>query len=52
MRYNAKIKTKDKDDSMKLYHGCSAKELPSIVTNGLCPRSDKESNLGEESEPS
>jgi hypothetical protein len=33
-----------KDDSMKLYHGCSAKDLPSIMTNGLCPRQDKQSN--------
>jgi hypothetical protein len=29
---------------MKLYHGCSANDLPSIMTNGLCPRSDRESN--------
>jgi hypothetical protein len=29
---------------MKLYHGCSAKDLRSIVMNGLCPRGDKESN--------
>lgn len=29
---------------MKLYHGCSAKDLRSIMTNGLCPRWDKESN--------
>ena len=29
---------------MKLYHGCSAKDLPSIMTNGLCPRLDKQSN--------
>jgi hypothetical protein len=29
---------------MKLYHGCSAKDLRSIMTNGLCPRQDKQSN--------
>ena len=29
---------------MKLYHGCSAKDLRSIMTNGLCPRLDKQSN--------
>ncbi len=29
---------------MKLYHGCSANDLPSILTAGLRPRSDKESN--------
>ena len=29
---------------MKLYHGCSAKDLRSIMTNGLCPRSDRKSN--------
>jgi hypothetical protein len=29
---------------MKLYHGCAAKDLPSIMTNGLCPRGDKQSN--------
>jgi hypothetical protein len=29
---------------MKLYHGCSANDLLSIMTNGLCPRSDKKSN--------
>lgn len=31
-------------DSMKLYHGCSAKDLPSIMTNGLCPRGHRQSN--------
>ena len=29
---------------MKLYHGCSAKDMPSIMTNGVCPRWDKLSN--------
>jgi hypothetical protein len=29
---------------MKLYHGCSAKDLRSIMVNGLCPRMDKNSN--------
>jgi hypothetical protein len=29
---------------MKLYHGCSAKDLRSIMTKGLCPRQDKQSN--------
>jgi hypothetical protein len=29
---------------MKLYHGCSAKDLRSIMTNGLCPRLEKQSN--------
>jgi hypothetical protein len=29
---------------MKLYHGCAAKDLPSIMSNGLRPRWDKESN--------
>jgi hypothetical protein len=29
---------------MKLYHGCAAKDLPSILSNGLCPRGDKQSN--------
>jgi hypothetical protein len=29
---------------MKLYHGCSAKDMPSIMTHGLCPRRDKQSN--------
>ena len=33
-----------KGDFMKLYHGCSAKDLRSIMTNGLCPRQDKQSN--------
>jgi len=44
VKYNVKIKTDGKGDSMKLYHGCAAKDLPSIMTNGLCPRWDKESN--------
>ena len=29
---------------MKLYHGCSVEHLRSIVTEGLCPRSEKKSN--------
>ncbi len=29
---------------MKFYHGCSAMDLPSIFTHGLCPRLDKQSN--------
>ena len=29
---------------MKLYHGCSAESLRSILTNGLCPRLEKTSN--------
>jgi hypothetical protein len=29
---------------MKLYHGCSAKDLQSIMANGLCPRAEKKSN--------
>ena len=29
---------------MKLYHGCSAESLRSILTGGLCPRLEKRSN--------
>ena len=29
---------------MKLYHGCSVEHLQSIVTQGLCPWSEKKSN--------
>src|ERR1700684_841156 len=29
---------------MKLYHGCSAKDLPSIMNKGLSPRRDNQSN--------
>jgi hypothetical protein len=32
---------------MKLYHGCSAKDLASIMSNGLCPRLEKQSNWKE-----
>jgi hypothetical protein len=32
---------------MKLYHGCSAKDLASIMTNGLCPRLEKQSHWKE-----
>jgi hypothetical protein len=36
-----------KFSSMKLYHGCSAKDLPSIMANGLRPRWDRQSNWKE-----
>ena len=43
--YTGKLNTDCwKDDNMKLYHGCSAKDLHSIMTNGLRPRQDKQSN--------
>lgn len=38
------MKSDHQDSPMKLYHGCSAKDLRSIMTNGLRPRLDKESN--------